>query len=143
MNIAHCEWSDRNGRFAARADWNSKTNTANFEARSSLNLKTFLDAFDLGGPFAGAEFQSPPLVEISGSKDLHLLGTDDPGRPSKHGLDASDELKQQADVIAIHIYQNSFVSWNFGVGSAMSVLLLLFLLVISCAYLLITNRRRH
>ncbi|PYI49623.1 MAG: hypothetical protein DMF10_01075 [Verrucomicrobia bacterium] len=67
LNIAHCEWSDRNGRFAARADWNSKTNTADFEARSSLNLKAFLDAFGLGGPFAGTEFQSPPLVEISGS----------------------------------------------------------------------------
>jgi hypothetical protein len=67
LNIAHCEWSDRNGRFAGRADWNSKTNTANFEARSSLNLKAFLDAFGLGGPFAGTEFQSPPLVDISGS----------------------------------------------------------------------------
>src|SRR5207247_5494021 len=67
LNIAHCEWSDRNGRFAGRADWNSKTNTANFEARSSLNLKAFLDAFGLGGSFAGTEFQSPPLVEISGS----------------------------------------------------------------------------
>jgi AsmA-like C-terminal region len=67
LNIAHCEWSDRNGRFAGHADWNSQTNAANFEARSSLNLKAFLDAFGLGGPFAGTEFQSPPLVEISGS----------------------------------------------------------------------------
>jgi AsmA-like C-terminal region len=67
LNIAHCEWSDRNGSFAGRADWNSETNTANFEARSSLNLKAFLDAFGLGGPFAGTEFHSPPLVEISGS----------------------------------------------------------------------------
>jgi multiple sugar transport system permease protein len=50
---------------------------------------------------------------------------------------------QQADVIAIHIYQNSFVTWNFGIGSAMSVMLLLFLLVITSVYLLITNRRRH
>src|SRR5213080_755063 len=39
LNIAHCEWSDRMGSFAGRADWNSETNTANFEARSSLNLK--------------------------------------------------------------------------------------------------------
>ena len=70
LNISHCEWSDRNGRFAGRADWNSKTNTVNFEARSSLNLVTFLDAFGLGGPFAGTEFQSPPLVEISGSANF-------------------------------------------------------------------------
>ena len=67
LNIAHCELSDRNGSFAGRADWNWETNTANLEARSSLNLKAFLDAFGWGGPFAGTEFQSPPLVEISGS----------------------------------------------------------------------------
>ena len=30
--------------------------------------------------------------------------------------------------ISIHIYQSSFATWNFGTGSAMSVLLLLFLL---------------
>ena len=67
LNIAHCEWNDRKGSFAGHADWNSETNTANFEARSSLNLKGFLDAFGLGGPLAGAEFHSSPLVEISGS----------------------------------------------------------------------------
>ena len=49
---------------------------------------------------------------------------------------------QAADVISVHIYQASFLTWNFGEGSAMSVLLLLFLLVVSCGYLLITSRRR-
>jgi multiple sugar transport system permease protein len=48
---------------------------------------------------------------------------------------------QSADLISIHIYDNSFVNWNFGLGAAMSVLLLLFLLVVTGAYLLITNRR--
>ena len=67
LSIAHFEWNDRNGSFAGRADWNSETNAANFEGRSSLNLKAFLDAFGLGGPLAGTEFHSPPLVEISGS----------------------------------------------------------------------------
>ena len=67
LNIAHCEWNDRKGSFAGRADWNSETNTANFESESSLNLKAFLDAFGLGGPLAGIEFYSAPLVEISGS----------------------------------------------------------------------------
>jgi multiple sugar transport system permease protein len=50
---------------------------------------------------------------------------------------------QQADVISVHIYNSSFVIWNFGEGSAMSVLLLLFLLVVSGGYLLITSRRRN
>ena len=35
---------------------------------------------------------------------------------------------KSADLISIHIFGNSFVNWNFGLGSAMSVLLLLFLL---------------
>jgi multiple sugar transport system permease protein len=50
---------------------------------------------------------------------------------------------QNADVISLHIYNTSFLTWNFGEGSAMSVLLLLFLLVVTGAYLLITSRRRQ
>ena len=50
----------------------------------------------------------------------------------------------QADIISIHIYENSFVSWNFGTGSAMSVLLLLFLLVVTLVYLALGRRgARH
>jgi multiple sugar transport system permease protein len=48
----------------------------------------------------------------------------------------------QADLISIHIYQNSFVTWNFGSGSAMAVMLLLFLLVVTSAYLVFTSRGR-
>jgi multiple sugar transport system permease protein len=50
---------------------------------------------------------------------------------------------QQADLISIHIYRSSFKTWDFGSGSAMSVALLLFLLVVTAAYLLIANRRRN
>src|SRR5213594_806544 len=67
LNISHCEWSDGKGNFAGRADWNRETNRANFQVRSSLDLKAFLDAVELGEPLAGIEFRSPPLVEISGS----------------------------------------------------------------------------
>ena len=51
----------------------------------------------------------------------------------------------QADIISIHIYENSFVSWNFGTGSAMSVLLLLFLLLVTVASTWRVGRRgeRH
>ncbi|MFJ5230016.1 carbohydrate ABC transporter permease [Kitasatospora sp. NPDC088391] len=49
---------------------------------------------------------------------------------------------QAADLISIHIYQSSFITWNFGQGSAMSVLLLLFLLLVTAVYLVATNRRR-
>jgi len=49
---------------------------------------------------------------------------------------------EAADLISIHIYQASFVTWNFGSGSAMSVLLLLFLLLVTAVYLVLTSRWR-
>ncbi len=50
---------------------------------------------------------------------------------------------KEASLISIHIYQSSFVTWNFGLGSAMSVLLLVFLLIVSTVYLGLTARRRN
>ena len=50
---------------------------------------------------------------------------------------------EQADLISMHIYQNSFVTWNFGTGSAMSVLLLMFLLVVTVGYLAVFGRGSH
>ena len=47
---------------------------------------------------------------------------------------------QSADLISLHIYVNSFGNLNFGLGSAMSVLLLLFLLITTVAYLRIFPR---
>ena len=46
------------------------------------------------------------------------------------------------DLISFHIYNASFLSWDFGVGSAMSVLLLLFLLAVSLVYLYVTQWRK-
>ena len=48
---------------------------------------------------------------------------------------------KSADIISIHIYSNSFVSWNFGLGSAMSVLLLLFLLLVTAGWLFTVGRK--
>jgi multiple sugar transport system permease protein len=48
----------------------------------------------------------------------------------------------QANLVSLQIYDTSFQNWNFGSGSAMSVLLLLFLLLVTAAYLLITRRGR-
>lgn len=50
---------------------------------------------------------------------------------------------EEADLISIHIYQNSFVTWNFGTGAAMSVLLLLFLLAVTALYLVIGRRKER
>jgi multiple sugar transport system permease protein len=48
-----------------------------------------------------------------------------------------------ADLISVHIYQSSFITWNFGLGSAMSVVLLLVLLVVTGVYLLVTSRKAN
>src|SRR5262245_20265196 len=40
-----------------------------------------------------------------------------------------------ADLISLHIYVNSFIDLNFGLGAAMSVLLLVFLMVATLVYL--------
>jgi multiple sugar transport system permease protein len=40
-----------------------------------------------------------------------------------------------ADLLSLHIYVNSFVNLNFGLGSAMSVLLLIFLLLVTSIYI--------
>lgn len=46
------------------------------------------------------------------------------------------------DLISFRIYNSSFLTWDFGVGAAMSVLLLLFLLVVTAVYLVATRRAR-
>lgn len=45
------------------------------------------------------------------------------------------------NLISFHIYNSSFLNWDFGLGAAMSVLLLGFLLVASLVYLRVTNRK--
>lgn len=49
---------------------------------------------------------------------------------------------EAADLVSVHIYQSSFDTWDFGAGSAMSVLLLLFLLAVTAVYLLLTRGRK-
>src|ERR1700712_4928925 len=46
------------------------------------------------------------------------------------------------DLISFRIYNSSFLTWDFGVGGAMSVLLLLFLLLVTAVYLTATRRAR-
>lgn len=45
------------------------------------------------------------------------------------------------DLISFHIFNASFLNWNFGVGAAMSVLLLLFLFVVTAIYLVATRQK--
>ncbi|MFF1877112.1 carbohydrate ABC transporter permease [Leifsonia sp. NPDC058230] len=41
-----------------------------------------------------------------------------------------------ANLLTVNIYSNSFINWNFGLGSAMSVLLMLFLVIVAGAWAL-------
>ena len=70
LDIAHCEWSDGTGAFAGRGEWSRESNAAKFQIHSTLNLKAFFNAFGVGEPMADVEFQSPPLLEITGLINL-------------------------------------------------------------------------
>jgi len=70
LTITHYEWNDALGSFAGRANWSRQDNRADFQIRSSIDLKAFLGAFGFAGPFADVAFYSPPLVEISGSANI-------------------------------------------------------------------------
>src|SRR2546430_5399437 len=70
LNITRCEWRDDAGNFAGRASWSRQSSDANFQARSTLALKAFLDAFGLGDFLSDATFYKTPLVEVSGSANF-------------------------------------------------------------------------
>ncbi|MDP9254563.1 MAG: AsmA-like C-terminal region-containing protein [Verrucomicrobiota bacterium] len=70
LSITQCEWSDDAGSFAGRASWSRQTGVAEFQARSTLNLKSFFDAFRFEHLLADTTFNAPPLIEISGTFPL-------------------------------------------------------------------------
>lgn len=43
----------------------------------------------------------------------------------------------QANLLVVNIYQSSFIQWNFGLGSAMSVLLMFFLILVAGVWALV------
>ncbi len=70
FNITRCEWRDNAGSFAARASWSRQTKAANFQARSTLDLKNFLDAFGLGQLLREMSFAASPSIETSGAANF-------------------------------------------------------------------------
>jgi len=69
LQIKQCTWSDSIGNFSGRASWNLRTKAADFQGRSTLDAKRFLDA--AGFPLlADVTLNSPPLLELSGSADF-------------------------------------------------------------------------
>ena len=70
LSVTRFGWSDHAGALVGRASWRREDNVANFETRSTLDLKSFLTAFRLGEILKDATFSSPPTVELSGSADF-------------------------------------------------------------------------
>lgn len=70
LTLSQCEWNDRLGGFVATANWSRRSESANFQARSSLDLKGLLDAADVGKALADATFNAPPVIDVSGSINL-------------------------------------------------------------------------
>jgi hypothetical protein len=70
LNVTRCEWNDPMGGLTATANWSRQTNQGNFEVRSSLDLKTLLDAADMPEPLADVTFSVPPVIDVSGSANF-------------------------------------------------------------------------
>ena len=67
LNLTQCEWQDDAGSLAARASWTRQSGVADFQLRSTLNLKTFLESFGFPQLLDGMTFSAPPLLDISGT----------------------------------------------------------------------------
>ncbi len=66
LTITEARWNDQAGAFAASGSWSRQTNEARFEARSNIDLKGLLGAFESSGPLSDFVFDPPPMVTISG-----------------------------------------------------------------------------
>jgi len=67
LNVTRCEWNDNAGSFSGRTSWSRETKAADFQARSTLDAKRFLDAFGFGQMLTDLALTAPPLIELSGS----------------------------------------------------------------------------
>jgi hypothetical protein len=70
LNVSRCEWNDRFGGLAATANWSRKTETGTVQLRSSLDLKGLAEGLDVGNALADVTFNSPPVIDLSGSVNL-------------------------------------------------------------------------
>lgn len=68
--VNHCSWSDAAGNFSGRANWNREANFAEFQGRSTLDAKRFLEAVGFPQLLADVSLTTPPLLELSGTANL-------------------------------------------------------------------------
>ena len=70
LSIKQCELQDDLGGFTASAIWRQPAGELQFQARSSLNLRTLLENVGLSRLVSDITFLAPPRFEISGSAKL-------------------------------------------------------------------------
>ncbi len=70
LHITQCGWSDNAGNFSGRADWSRETGAAEFQGRSTLDAKRFLEAVGFPQLLADVTLNSPPLLELSGAANF-------------------------------------------------------------------------
>jgi hypothetical protein len=70
LNLTQCEWQDDAGSMAARLSWVRQSGLADFQIRSRLNLKSFLESFGFKQLLDEITFGTPPLLDISGTFPL-------------------------------------------------------------------------
>ena len=75
LNVNQFQWSDNAGNLSARGSWSRHTGNADFQLRSSIDLKPLLESFKSAGPLAEVNFQTSPNIELSGE-----LNTSEPRR---------------------------------------------------------------
>jgi hypothetical protein len=97
LNLSHCEWTDNAGMFSARATWSRHSGQAEFQTRSTIDLKSLLEAFDLTKPLADATFATPPNIELSGDvnlaeprRQIKVIGHTSVRNFSYHGIGLTD-----------------------------------------------------
>ncbi len=67
LDLEQCEWRDDSGSLEARVSWTRKSGAADFQLRSTLNLKSFLDSFGFTQLLDGLTFTTSPLIDVSGT----------------------------------------------------------------------------
>ena len=70
LHINQCTWTDSAGTFSGRVTWSRETGAAEFQGRSTLDAKRFLDAVGFPQLLADVTLNSPPLLELSGAADF-------------------------------------------------------------------------
>jgi len=70
LNVNQFQWDDNAGNVSARGSWSRQTGDADFQLRSTIDLKSLLESFKSAGPLAEVNFQTSPTIEVSGGLNI-------------------------------------------------------------------------